>query len=173
MVGLSILDMAGANQENITYLTSLGHKVYSEDLLRSLEDAFGSEPSEQTNASRIDYFLRSNFEYPADTFDGVLLWDALQFMGPALVSATVDRLYEVMRPNSYLLAYFTANDRVLEVPSHSFRLVDNKTVLIADRGIRSSGQVYNNRNLEKLFGKFESVKFFLTKENLREVIVKR
>jgi hypothetical protein len=27
--------------------------------------------------------------------------------------------------------------------------------------------------LEKLFGKFESVKFFLTREQLREVIVKR
>ena len=54
---------------------------------------------------------------------------------------------------------------------HQFK--GNASLLIADRGIRSSGQVYNNRNLEKLFGKFESVKFFLTKENLREVIVKR
>ncbi|MES1262099.1 MAG: class I SAM-dependent methyltransferase [Acidobacteriota bacterium] len=173
LVGLSILDLAGASQENIGYLTSLGHKVYSEDLVRGLDDAFGLEPSEQTNASRIDYFLRSNFDYPAETFDGVLLWDSLQFMGPALLTATVDRLYDVMRPNSYLLAYFTANDRVREVPSHTFRLVDNKTVLIAERGIRPSGQVFNNRNLEKLFTRFQSVKFFLTKENLREVIVKR
>jgi hypothetical protein len=54
-----------------------------------------------------------------------------------------------------------------------FRLVDNKTVLITERGIRPSGQVFNNRNLEKLFTRFQSVKFFLTKENLREVIVKR
>jgi hypothetical protein len=33
--------------------------------------------------------------------------------------------------------------------------------------------VFNNRSLEKLFGKFESVKFFLTRDNLREVIVRR
>ncbi|MDP9169131.1 MAG: hypothetical protein M3N54_00825, partial [Acidobacteriota bacterium] len=76
MVGLSILDLAGANQENITYLTNLGHKVYSQDLVRSLDDAFGQDLAEQNNVSRIDYFLRSNFDHPAGTFDGVLLWDS-------------------------------------------------------------------------------------------------
>jgi hypothetical protein len=78
-----------------------------------------------------------------------------------------------MRPGSYLLTYLTANERVSEVPSHVFRIADNKSVLVTERGMRTSGQVFNNRNIEKLFGKFESVKFFLTKESLREVIVRR
>ena len=55
----------------------------------------------------------------------------------------------------------------------AFRIVDNKTISVVDRGLRPTGQVFNNRTLEKLFGKFESVKFFLTRENLREVIVRR
>lgn len=173
LVGLSILDLAGASQENIMHLTSLGHKVYSEDIVRSLDQAFGMNPAEQTNPGQIDEFLRAHFDYPAGHFDGVLLWDSLQFMGPALLGATVERLYDVMRPGSYLLAYLTANERVSEVPSHTFRIVDNKNVLIAQRGIRPSGHVFNNRNVERLFSKFESVKFFLTKESLREVIVKR
>jgi hypothetical protein len=173
MVGLSILDLAGANQENINFLTDLGHKVYSQDLVRSLDEAFGPDPGNQTNASRIDYFLRTNFDYAPDTFDGVLLWDSLQFMGPALLTATVDRLAEVMQPKSYLLAFFTANERMVEAPSHAFRIADSKTITITGRGMRPSGQVFNNRNLEKLFGRFESVKFFLTRESLREVIVRR
>jgi hypothetical protein len=173
LVGLSILDLAGASQENIMYLTSLGHKVYSEDIVRSLDEAFGENPAHQTNPGQIEDFLRAHFEYPAGTFDGVLLWDSLQFMGPALLAATVERLYDVMRPGSYLLAYLTANERLNEVPSHVFRIADNKTVVIAERGMRPSGHVFNNRNIEKLFGKFESVKFFLTKESLREVIVRR
>lgn len=173
LIGLSILDLAGANQENIMYLTSLGHKVYSEDIVRSLDDAFGENPAAQTNPGQIEDFLKAHFEYPTGTFDGVLLWDSLQFMGPALLSATVERLHDVMRPGSYLLAYLTANERVADVPSHTFRIVDNKTISIATRGVRPSGQVFNNRNVEKLFGKFDSVKFFLTKESLREVIVRR
>ncbi len=172
-VGLTVLDFAGASQDNIMFLTSLGHRVYSEDLLRGIQDTFGPDPAGQLNVSQIDYFLRSHFDYPSGTFDGVLLWDSLQFMGPALLSATVDRLHEIMRPQSYLLAYFTANEKMTEVPSHMFRIADHKTVQITDRGMRHSGQVFNNRNIEKIFARFDSVKFFLSKENLREVIVRR
>jgi hypothetical protein len=173
IVGLSVLDCAGANQDNINFLIGLGHKVYSQDLVRSLDEAFGRELTDQTNVSRIEHFLKQNFDYPPDTLDGVLLWDSLQFMSPALLNATVERLYEVMRPKSYLLAFFSASEKVSEVPAHSFRIVDNKTILLAERDLRPSGQAFNNRNLEKLFGKFESVKFFLTRESLREIIVRR
>lgn len=173
VVGLSVLDCAGASQDNINFLIDLGHKVYSQDLVRSMEDAFGEGASQQANPGQIEFFLSQNFDYPRDTFDGVLLWDALQFMSPALLAATVERLYDVMRPGAYLLAFFTAAERAAEVPSYAFRIADNKTVLVTDRGMRSTGQVFNNRSLEKLFGKFESVKFFLTRENLREVIVRR
>jgi hypothetical protein len=168
-----VLDCAGANQDNIDFLIDLGHKVYTQDLVRSIDEAFGLDLTEQANASRIDYFLRQNFDYPSNTFDGVLMWDSLQFMSPALLNATVERLYDVMRPNAYLLAFFTAEERAPTVPSYSFRIGDNKTIVVTDRGMRPAGQVFNNRNLEKLFGKFESVKFFLTRENLREIIVRR
>jgi hypothetical protein len=172
-VGLSILDLAGASQQNIDFLTNLGHKVYSANVGYSMEECFGSDPSGQTNPGRIEYFLRSNFDYPSETFDGVLMWDAMQFMGPALLNATVERLADIMRPKSYLLAFFTVNDKVQEVSSYSFRIQDDKTLMVTDRGMRSTGHVFNNRSLEKLFGKFESVKFFLTRDNLREVIVRR
>jgi hypothetical protein len=172
-VGLSILDLAGASQQNIDFLTSLGHKVYSANVGYSMEECFGSDPSGQTNPGRIEYFLRSNFDYPPGTFDGVLMWDAMQFMGPALLNATVERLADIMRPKSYLLAFFTVNDKVQEVSSYSFRIQDDKTLMVSDRGVRSTGHVFNNRSLEKLFSKFESVKFFLTRDNLREVIVRR
>ena len=78
-----------------------------------------------------------------------------------------------MRPDAYLLAFVTSNDKATDVPAHSFRIIDNKNILITERGLRASGQVFNNRNIEKLFGNFQSVKFFLTRESLREIIVRR
>ena len=172
IVGLSILDCAGANQDNVDFLINLGHKVYSQDLVRNLDDCF-QDLSEQTNPGRIEYFLKQNLDYPPESIDGALLWDSLQFMSAPLLNAVVERLFEVMRPQSYLLAFFTATEKMIEVPSHSFRVADNKTIVLTERGIRPAGQVFNNRSLEKLFGKFESVKFFLTRESLREVIVRR
>ena len=38
---------------------------------------------------------------------------------------------------------------------------------------RTLPQTFNNRSLERLFGEFHSVKFFLTRDNLREVIAVR
>jgi len=172
-VGLSILDLAGASQQNIDFLTSLGHKVYSGNVIRSMEECFGADPAGQTNPSRIEFFLKSNFDYPSETFDGVLMWDSMQFMGQALLNSTVERLADIMKPKSYLFAFFTMNDKVQEVQSYEFRIQDAKNLLVTERGLRSTGHVFNNRSLEKLFGKFESVKFFLTRDNLREVIVRR
>src|SRR5437764_1144715 len=50
VVGLSVLDCAGANQDNINFLINLGHKVYSQDLVRNLDEAFGQDLADQTNA---------------------------------------------------------------------------------------------------------------------------
>jgi Methyltransferase domain len=169
--GLSILDLAGASQENINFITNLGHKLYSEDFVRSLDDVFGVE--DQSNASRIDQFLRQTLNFENERFDGVLVWDVLQYMTPTLLAATLERLRTIVRPQSYLLTYFHSDEKAQQVPFYSFRIKDQQHLLLAQRGLRKPAQIFNNRSLEKLFQKFESVKFFLTREQLREVIVRR
>ena len=169
--GLSILDLAGASQENINFITNLGHKLYSEDFVRSLDDIFGSE--DQTNAGRIDQFLRNTMSFEKEQFDGVLVWDVLQYMTPTLLAATLERLRTIVRPQSYLLTYFHSDEKAQQVPFYSFRIKDQQHLLLAQRGMRKPAQIFNNRSLEKLFQQFESVKFFLTREQLREVIVRR
>jgi hypothetical protein len=41
------------------------------------------------------------------------------------------------------------------------------------RGAQQQCQYFNNRSIENLFGKAESVKFFLTRDHLREVLVRK
>jgi hypothetical protein len=172
--GLSILDLAGATQENVSFITDLGHKITTQDFLRSLDDTFGQDESgEQSNATGINYFLEQNLDFKENSFDGVLIWDTMQYLSPALLNATLQRLHEIVRPRSYMLAFFHADDKSPYAPNTTFRIQDKSTLLLAQRGMRKQAQVFNNRSLEKIFGQFESVKFFLTRENLREVIVKR
>jgi hypothetical protein len=173
-VGLSILDLAGVTQENVSFVTDLGHRIYTQDFLRSLDDTFGAdEIQEQTNPGRIEHFLEQNLDFKENTFDGVLIWDVMQYLSPALLNATVQKLHEIVRPRSYLLAFFTADEKSTYSPKTTFRIQDQSTLNLAQRGMRKQAQVFNNRSLEKVFGQFESVKFFLTRESLREVIVKR
>jgi 2-polyprenyl-3-methyl-5-hydroxy-6-metoxy-1,4-benzoquinol methylase len=171
--GLTILDLGAATQQNVTFITDLGHRLYSEDFLKILNDTFGPDgTTDQSNPGRIEYFLKQTLDYQEGQFDGVLVWDVLEYLAPALLTAVMERLQHVVRPKSYMLAFFHAEDKLDAVPFYTFRIGAANALEVAQHGVRQPAQLYNNRNLEKLFGRFESVKFFLTRERLREVIIK-
>jgi hypothetical protein len=171
--GLAILDLGGAYQENVNFITSLGHKFYSEDFLRIFHQTFAGDGQEQASPSRIDYFLRQSLDYPDAHFDGVLAWDVLEYLAPPLLSATVDRLLRILKQQGYLLAFFHSADRLETVPCYTFRIQDLHTLQVGEYNRRATLQIFNNRSLEKLFQKSDSVKFFLTRERLREIIVRK
>jgi hypothetical protein len=171
--GLTILDLGGATQKNVSFITDLGHRLYSEDFLRILNETFGADDTvDQSNPGRIEYFLKQTLEYPEGHFDGVLVWDVLEYLNPVLLNAVVERLHHIVRPKAYMLAFFNSDDKQDEVPSYAFRIAQLNSLEVLQQGMRRPTQLYNNRSLEKLFGRFESVKFFLTRERLREVIIK-
>src|SRR6266705_1851257 len=41
--GLTILDLGGATQKNVSFITDLGHRLYSEDFLQILNETFGAD----------------------------------------------------------------------------------------------------------------------------------
>jgi len=171
--GLTLLDLGGATQQNVTFITDLGHRLYSENFLQILnESSEGDRVADQSNPGRIDYFLRQVLDYPEGHFDGVLVWDVLEHLAPALLTAVVERLHKICRPGSYLLAFFHADDKLEAVPHYVFRIQDVKNLQVLQQGTRRPVQLFNNRSLEKLFSRSESVKFFLTKDRLREVVVR-
>jgi hypothetical protein len=173
--GLSLIDFAGASQANISFITNLGHRLTSDDYVRSLELAFGDGDfyANQADEQRAAAFLADNLAYGEGQFDGALLWDSLQFLGPGLLESTVDSLHRVLRPGSSMLAFFHAEEKTEIVPTWHYRIADAKTLTLVPRGKLKRAQFFNNRALEKLFQKFASVKFFLTRDSLREVIIRR
>ena len=142
-------------------------------MLASIDEVFGADPEAQSNPVRIEMFLNQVLDFPEEQFDGALVWDVLQFLSPAAAQATLDRLYRILRPQSYVLAFFNASEKVASIPSYHYRITDSKTLLLSQRGNRVPTQFFNNRSIEKLFQHYESIKFFLTRDSLREVIVKR
>lgn len=173
---LSILDFSGATQANISYITSMGHRIYSNDVLRSMEEFFGSGGdfiANQSDPERASAFLRESLDFPEKSFDGALIWDTLQFLAPPLLQDTVDRLARILRPEAYLLAFFQADEKAQTAPLYTYRIVESKVMSLTPRNQARPVQYFNNRTLEKLFQKYNSVKFFLTRDHLREVIVRR
>jgi len=173
--GLSILDLAGASQSTVSFVTNYGHRLYSDDFVHQLDACFGEGDfyENQSNPRKVERFLETSLTFEDGSFDGVLVWDTLQFLSAPLLQIVVERLHRILRPGSCLLAFFHSEEKLDTIPTYSYRISDHRNISLVERGRRRPAQFFNNRSLEKLFQDFQSVKFFLTRDHLREVIVRR
>lgn len=186
---MRILDLGPTSAANITYFTGLGHKYHNEDVLSGANDpalvlpAAADEPA----AFDVDRFLRDNLNQDAGIFDAVLLWDMADYLPEPLVKSVVARLHKTMKPGGALLGFFHTKDAGPNAPYFRYHIDaaskardglllqpvwkpgDSKQKLPMFRLQR----VFANRHVENLFKDFASIKFFLARDNVREVLVIR
>jgi hypothetical protein len=72
-----------------------------------------------------------------------------------------------------MLAFFNTVEKAEWLPVYSYRIADVNTLRLAWKTHRQPVEFFNNRRIELVFQKFDSVKFFLTRDKIREVIVRR
>jgi len=186
--GLCILDLGPTSPSNIRYFTERGQKSYSEDLLLASLDPDLVIQDEQGNRILDDKrFLSENLVYPSSHFDVVFCWNLADYMDESLVKPVVARLWTSMKPGAMLLAFFHTRDAGADAPCHRYHIINNDTlemhsIAAAPQGGRGSSaaksnfrlqRVFNNRHIENLFRDFSSIKFFLARDNVREVLVVR
>src|SRR5437879_6179351 len=108
--GLHILDLAGASQATISFVTNYGHRLYSDDFVHQLDQCFGEGDfyENQANPLKAGKFLDSTLAFPEEHFDGALAWDTLQFLSAPLLSTVMGRLHRALKPGACLLAFFHA-----------------------------------------------------------------
>ena len=190
---LCVLDLGSTSPSNIRFFTERSHKIYSEDLLVASTDPSLVTKDEQGNAvldSR--QFLSDNLVYPAAHFDVVFCWNLADYLDESLVRPVMGRLWSVLKPGGVLLAFFHTKDAGPDSPCYRFHIVAKDTLemqrIVLKREARrgptgaihtaiSDGfrlqRVFNNRHIETLFRDFASIKFFLARDNVREVLVVR
>ena len=173
--GLSILDLGGASQQNVMYITGLGHRLHSEDIVRALDACFGDGDfyANQQVEERVERFCSQCLGFDEGQLDGVLAWDVLEYLSPHLLTQMLEQIHRILRPGGALLAFFHTDEKAATTPCYSYRIGDTRQLQLTERGQRKPAQHFHNRSLERIFQHFGSVKFFLTRDNLREVLVRR
>jgi SAM-dependent methyltransferase len=172
--GLSILDLGPTSPTNIAYLTGLGHKVYNEDVLKEAEDPTLVVAAEDGHPSRdADRFLAENLVYTTTTFDAILCWDTPDYLHEALVKPMVNRIHRILKPKGILLAFFHTRDAGPDAPYYRYHIASEDTLELQPGPRFRLQRVFNNRHIENLFRDFSSIKFFLARDNVREVLVVR
>jgi SAM-dependent methyltransferase len=189
---ICVLDIGATSATNIRYFTELGHRIYSEDLLDASSDPSLATKDEQ-GQTILDSkrFLAENLVLPNGRFDVVLCWNLADYMEESLVKPVVARLWSVMKPGGVLLAFFHMKEAGPDAPCYRYNIVGPDTLEMQTLDTRDSRKspggsgdaamgghfklqrVFNNRHIETLFRDFASIKFFLTRDNIREVLVVR
>ncbi|MBI1353343.1 MAG: methyltransferase domain-containing protein [Acidobacteria bacterium] len=168
-----ILDLGGISEANVQFLSGHGGKIHTVDLIDCYDSGAASASAERYSLEAAHGFVDRYLNFARTQFDAILAWDSLEFLDSDALHMTVPRLAEILRPGGVLLAFFHTQARGETVPLHRYSIQGVDELALAPRKERSMPNTFNNRSLERLFQDFDSVKFFLTRDNLREVIVTR
>jgi hypothetical protein len=175
---LRILDFGPTSAGNINFITNLGHSVYMANLVEDsnkpeFQFVAKEEDGPEVVASQVRQFLEENLDFSGRTFDVVLLWDTLDYLPDALLTAVVDRLFEVLVPTGQLLAFFHSKLDTEDTVFSRYHLTESDHVDLQRMGSHPIRHAFTNRQIEGIFKRFSGYKFFLAKDSLREVIVTR
>ena len=175
---LRVLDFGATSSTNINFITSLGHSIYLANLV---EDAAKREwliPGVPGEPDRFDVerFLETHLNFSGRGFDIVLFWDTADFLPQQLVGPVIERIHQVMAPGGHLLMMFhsaTSSSGVSRTDFCRYHLTDKSSLDVQHAGEYPLLNSYSNRQIEKLLESYKSYHFFLSKDNVREVLVTR
>src|SRR6266699_2881535 len=166
----TLLDLGPAWQTTLSFFIERGFRVSSEDILRGWkaflmeeearlrEDAAARESLDMTANGRAKRFLAENLQYPRASFDAVLLWDLLDYLELVLVKQIVATLTELLRPGGVVFAMCHSKK---PEGFQRYRVADSNTLQMISTAVLCPAQkVYQNREIQDLFGRFRTMKSF-------------
>ena len=178
-----VLDLSPISQATVDFFTSRGFRLHSHDLLRSWREFLSEElerpargaarPPEESEdlAMRPARFFARYLWFEPRKFDGVLLWDSLDYLDASTGSALVARLGEILRPGGAVLLHLHDKTpdrfwrcRVLD--AQTLECVPATAPVIFQRPIP-------NREVMNLFHDFRTSKTFVGRDQIREVLFLR
>ncbi len=175
-----LLDLGPAWQTTLSFFIERGFRVSSEDILRGWkaflteeearlrEDSSAIETLDMTPGGRASRFLNESLQYPKATFDAVLLWDLLDYLEPTLAKQMVANVTELLRPAGVVFAMFHSKK---PEGFQRYRVADSNTLQTISTAIICPAQkVYQNREIQDLFGRYRTMKSFVSRDQLRETL---
>lgn len=176
--GLSVLDLGPTSPANLEYITGLGHRATNEDVLSAACSGRYLMPGEEEGTTIVDVsrFLATELQYADESFDAVMLWDLCDYLPEPLVKPVIERVRRITRPHGVLLAFFHSREAAspdAETCYCRYHIRNHRLLELEQGKPYPLQRTFQNRHVENLFRGYASIKFFLGKENIREVVLLR
>ena len=176
----TLLDLGPAWQTTLSFFIERGFRVSSEDILRGWKDFLSEEETrlredggvrdtlDMTPTGRAARFLETNLQYGRASFDAVLLWDLLDYLEPTMARQTISCVTELLRPGGVIFAMFHSKK---PEGFQRYRVADSNTLQVISTPVLCPAQkVYQNREIQDLFGRYRTTKSFVSRDQLRETL---
>jgi SAM-dependent methyltransferase len=176
--GLSVLDLGPTSPANLEYIIGLGHRAVNEDVLSAASSGRYLVPGEEEGTTIVDVsgFLAAELKYPEESFDAVIMWDVCDYLPEPLVKPVVERVRRITKKHGVLLAFFHAREAAspeAETCYCRYHIRNHRLLELEPGKPYPLQRTFQNRHIENLFREYASIKFFLGKENIREVLLLR
>ncbi len=159
---IQLLDLGLTSGSNIDFFARRVKKLYVFDILLNM---VLNERQGHPYGKALRYF-----DYPEDSFDGVLLWDLFDRLDEQEGRELAELCHTMVKPGGKMML-FAQNEQTASVEVNSFVIRDNFQIEIRPHP-RFNLPFYcrENRNIMKLLTPFTPVKSFIYRSGLREFL---
>lgn len=169
-----VLDIGPVIGSNIEYFLSFGIKVYMEDLLAAYAKPKYSTLIDDKVTLDENKFFAENFSYGNHYFDGLICWDILDYLDAKFAKKFVARISAKMKPGSLVVGFFHTQKGQGPAALHKYRLINESTLEYIPLETRMEPKkIYPSREINQLFPGYQSQKFYLLKNGLLEVMLRK
>ena len=164
-----LLDLGPVVGSNVSFFgEQLGCKIFVEDIFADIDRHVRDGKLEDLPA-----FLKKRFAINDGTVDGILCWDAVDFLDRPAAQELATQLTRVLRPDGALLCFF-ASTTTRDTKYTKFIIVDE--VNLRHRSypaLRARQTALLNRDIIRMFAGLRVSDSFLLQNNLREVLFRK
>jgi len=118
--------------------------------------------------------LPTHFDYADETFEAIVAWDICNFYSPAAMRLLASEARRILKPGGLLLGYFHARRPDGPDTPRRYRILDETHVACDEQpGPPLQRQVYQNRDIEKMFTGLSIVELYFLKNATREILMEK
>ena len=165
----ALIDLGPVVGSNVTFFgEQLGCRIRVEDIAADIE-----RHVKDGKADELPAFFETRFPQEAESIDGMLCWDVLDFLDRPAAHALATALMRMLRPDGALLGFFSTTDGRPQIYTKYIVVDEGSLRHRTYAASRPRQQVLLNRDIIKMFEGLRVTESFLMKNNVREILFKQ
>jgi SAM-dependent methyltransferase len=133
-----------------------------------------ARPATPTGGAAWKSPLPTTFIFDDASFDAIVTWDVIDFYDPESARRVSADIRRILKPGGLLLSFFHARRATAPTRPRRYRIVDESHFSREETAFAPMPrQVYQNREIEKMFTGLRIIEQYYLKNGLREILMEK